>query len=102
MPTADLDAIVAAARRGELDFTDHYLHERMGIEGRPWYSEVIFGLAHGRPRVIDDDRGERDPRGAVCTIACEAPDGTSLIALVNYEVEPMRLITAYPAREETP
>ncbi len=56
MPTADLDAIVAAARRGELDFTDHYLHERMGIEGRPWYSEVIFGLAHGRPRVIDDDR----------------------------------------------
>lgn len=99
---ADLEAIVAAAREGTLDFTDHYLHERMGIAGRPWYSEIIFGIAHGEPRIIGDDQGERDPRGAVCTIACQAPDGTNLIALVNYEVEPMRLITAYPADEETP
>ncbi|MXY87794.1 MAG: DUF4258 domain-containing protein [Dehalococcoidia bacterium] len=99
---ADLEAIVAAARRGTLEFTDHYIHERMGMDRRPWYSEVIFGIAHGEPRIMDDDRGERDPRGAVCTIACQAPDGTNLIALVNYEAEPMRLITAYPADEENP
>lgn len=95
---ADLDAIVAAARAGALRPTRHYSVDRAGQSGRPLVDDVLLALTEGAPRIIDDDHGLRDPRGAVSTIACEAPNGDPLIVRVNYTNDPMQVVTAWVAR----
>ena len=83
---ADLETIVAAARSLiGIEFTSHYLHDRQSTLERPWASEIIFRLAHGDPRIVSDDLGQEDARGAVCSIECRAPDGTAVIVRLNYE-----------------
>ena len=91
---ADLEAIVAAARRGELRPTRHYGEERQGAPDRPWYSEIVYGLAHDAPELIGEDRGV-DAEGAVCRITCITPDGNALEVRINYEASPMRIVTAF-------
>ena len=91
---ADLDAIVEAARRGELRPTRHYSEDRQGATDRPWYSEIIYGLAHDAPEIVGEDRGA-DNEGGVCRITCVTPDGNSLEVRLNYEASPMRIVTAF-------
>lgn len=94
---ADLEAIVAAARRGELRLSDHYESERLGLPDRPSYTEILFGLEDGSPEVASDDEGRNDPRGPVCAITYEGPDGQRFVVRLNYEARPTRVITAFRA-----
>lgn len=91
---ADLQAIVDAARRGDLRHTRHYSEERQGAPDRPWYSEIVYGLGHDAPEIIRDEPGG-DGEGAVCRIRCVMPDGIALEVRINYEAEPMRIVTAF-------
>ncbi len=95
---ADLEAIIEAARTGALRPTRHYSVDRAGRPGRPLVDDVLLALMEGSPRIIDDDRGLHDPRGAVSTIACEAPDGALLIVRINYTNDPMQIVTAWAVR----
>lgn len=96
MPDADLDAIVAAARRGELRSTAHYQNHRQHLPDRPSYAEILSGLVNGTPELMDDDEGLNDPRGPVCAITYSGPDGQRFVVRLNYGVRPMRVITAFP------
>lgn len=91
---ADLEAIVAAARREELRPTRHYGEERQGASDRPWYSEIVYGLGHDAPEVIADESAT-DDEGAVCRIRCVTADNNALEVRINYEASPMRIVTAF-------
>lgn len=98
---ADLEAIVAAARTlVGIEFSRHYLHERQSAEDRPWASDVVYALTRGEPRIVIDDEGTKDIRGAVCTIECRGPDSTLLHVRLNYEESPMRIVTVFLVEEE--
>ena len=93
---ADLEAIVAAARRPRgIQISLHYLGERMGQRDRPFPEDIIRGLAEDDPAIIGDDQGNRDDRGGVCRIVCRAPNGRRLEVRVNYEDSPPRVVTAF-------
>ena len=92
---ADLQQIVEAARRGAIRLSDHYERDRMGAPGRPSREEIFFGLARDAPEITRDDGGRNDPRGPVCSIRCEGPDGNRFVIRLNYVVRPARVITAF-------
>ena len=92
---ADLEAIVAAARRGELRPSEHYEHHRQHLPDRPSFTEILSGLGNGSPELLDDDEGRNDPRGPVCAITYRGPDGQRFVVRLNYGVRPMRVITAF-------
>jgi len=91
---ADLEAIVAAAKSGDLRLTRHYGEERQGAPDRPWYSEIVYGLAHDAPELVGDDRGV-DGEGAVCRITCMTSDSNAFEVRINYQASPMRIVTAF-------
>lgn len=93
--TADLAAVLRAAHTGELLLSTHYLEERLGGADRPWPHEIVFGLLRDAPRIIRDDDGMTDPRGAICEVECEAPDGSLLVVRINYEKIPMKIVTGF-------
>ncbi len=96
---ADLQQIVEAARTlVGIEFSHHYLHERQSAEDRPWAADVLYALARGEPRIVRDDHGLEDIRGAVCTIECRTSDDVLLHVVLNYEDWPMRIVTAYEPR----
>lgn len=98
---ADLEAIVATARMYVgIEFSRHYLHDRQSSEDRPWASDVLYALTRGKPRIVQDDAEQDDARGAVCTVECRSPDGTLLHVRVDYEGQPMRIVTVVQTREE--
>lgn len=92
---ANLQQIVEAARRGAIRLSRHYERDRMGEPDRPSYDEIIFGLASDAPEITRDDGGRKDPRGPVCSITCEGPDGDRFVIRLNYVVRPVRVITAF-------
>ncbi len=94
---ADLEAIVAAARRGELRLTEHYRNHRLHLPGRPSYTEILSGLQYGSPEVTVDDEGRNDPRGPVCAVTYQGRDGQRFVIRLNYGVRPIRVITAFRA-----
>lgn len=92
---ADLEAIVAAARRRTLEFTDHYIHEREGQGDRPTTDEIQRSLREGELTIASDDLGARDDRGAVCEVRCRSRSGRRMAVRINYEKSPMLVVTAY-------
>lgn len=92
---ASLSDIIRAAVNDDFVISVHYLQERQGRDNRPWPSDILFGLMHDAPRIIRDDRGLADPRGAVCELLCEAADRQEFRIRVNYERRPMVMVTAF-------
>ncbi len=98
---ADLEQIIAAARRdGGIRLTLHYRNHRVHEPDRPSHEEITFGLGSDAPEITRDDGGRNDPRGPVCSVTCEGPDGNRFVVRLNYAVRPMRVITAFQARRE--
>lgn len=70
---ADLSDVLRAARTGDLIMSDHYLEDRLGLSDRPWPHEIVFGLLRDAPRIVRDDGGANDNRGAVCEVQMRSP-----------------------------
>jgi hypothetical protein len=98
VPSADLSAIVAAVREDRYLISTHYLRERAGEPGRPLPSTIRACLAEDAPRIVRDDEGANDPRGATCRIQCITPGGDVIFVVVAYDNGPVRVVTAYAGR----
>jgi len=91
---ADLEAIVAAVRNRDYAVSEHAL-ARGSDPARPGIRDVVAGIAEDFPRIVGDDRGQHDPRGAVATIECENRQGRTLRVRVNYSRRPIVLVTQF-------
>ena len=94
---ADRQTIVDAAKDGKaLIISVHYLRERLGQADRPPVDAMAFGLTDDAPRIVRDEAGTgSDGRGNVCEISCETPNGRFMTVRVNYEKNPMIIVTAF-------
>ena len=93
-PEADLEAIVAAVRSRDYAVSEHAL-VRGEDPARPGIIDVVAGVAEDLPRIVSDDRGQNDPRGAIATIECENRQGRTLRVRINYSRRPIVVVTQF-------
>ena len=99
MPDADLPLLVHAFLNLNYEISTHYLEDRAVDPSRPLPSEIEDGLARDEPRIQQDDHGQGDSRGATCRVDCETPAGKRIRVVVNYERNPVKVVTAYEREE---